>query len=141
MAEASPVGPTMRALGDLRIDVAKLDIPLSEPEHPLAVRAQAFPEMVAANTAERIPSLTGRVWVNVKTGAWRGAEGNVLPLNWRYCALNDARYHPQREVSSGGCGCSRSAGTAHGMFERNNWRAADSVFVDERRARSVSNGS
>ncbi|QIZ99880.1 hypothetical protein [Leifsonia sp. PS1209] len=77
MADTSPVRPTRRALSDLRIDVPKLDVPLSELEHPLIVRAQAVPHMVAANSAERILSLTDRVWLKVKTGAWRGAAGNV----------------------------------------------------------------
>jgi hypothetical protein len=33
--------------------------------------------MVAANSVERILSLTDRVWLKVKTGAWRGSAGNV----------------------------------------------------------------
>jgi len=54
-----------------------LDIPLSELEHPLVVRAQAVPALVATHGAERIRSLTDRIWLKVKTGTWRGAAGNV----------------------------------------------------------------
>ncbi|SEI02724.1 MULTISPECIES: hypothetical protein [unclassified Leifsonia] len=77
MADTAPVRPTRRALSDLRLDIPTIAVPLSELEHPVVVRVQAIPDMVAANSAERVLSLKDRVWFKVKTGAWRGAAGNV----------------------------------------------------------------
>jgi hypothetical protein len=77
VAEASPVRPTKRALSDLRVEIPMIDVRLSDLEHPLIVRAQAMPDMVAANSVERILSLTDRVWLKVKTCAWRGATGRL----------------------------------------------------------------
>lgn len=54
-----------------------LDVPLSELDHPLLLRAQALPTLVAAQSAERIRSLTDRIWFKVKTGTWRGAAGEI----------------------------------------------------------------
>jgi hypothetical protein len=71
------VRPTKRALLDMQVDPPTLDIPLSELEHPLIVRAQALPTLVATHGAERVRSLTDRVWFKVKTGTWRGAAGDV----------------------------------------------------------------
>lgn len=77
MAEASPVRPTKRALSDLNVQLPTIDLPLSDLEHPLIVRAQAIPDMVAASSADRIVALTDRIWLKVETGSWRGAAGNV----------------------------------------------------------------
>ena len=61
----------------MQVLVPTIDVPLSELEHPLVVRAQPIPDMVATHSSERILSLTDRVWLKVKTGTWRGAAGNV----------------------------------------------------------------
>jgi len=65
----------------MHVATPTLDTPLSELEHPLIVRAQALPALVATYAAERIRSLTDRVWFKVKTGTWRGAAGNVQDLD------------------------------------------------------------
>ena len=73
-----PVRPTKRGLDSLGGGLLPtLDVRLNELEHPLIIRAQAVPTQVAANGAERIRSLTDRVWFKVKTGTWRGAAGDV----------------------------------------------------------------
>ncbi|OJX73386.1 MAG: hypothetical protein BGO91_16510 [Leifsonia sp. 71-9] len=77
MHEPALVRPTKRALNEMDVPPPTLDIPLSELEHPLVVRAQSLPMLASDNAAERIRSLTDRVWFKVKTGSWRGAVGDV----------------------------------------------------------------
>lgn len=74
------VRPTRRCLNDLGIGVPDLGVLLHELEHPLIMRAQQLPERVNASSAERIRSLTDRVWLKVKTSTWRGAVGELDPV-------------------------------------------------------------
>jgi hypothetical protein len=71
------VRPTKRALGDLGLAFPSLDTPLAAIDHALVVRAQDVPEAVGAGGAERIVSITDRVWFKVKTSDYRGAVGDV----------------------------------------------------------------
>ncbi len=43
------------------------------------MRAQQIPGRARDNSAERIRSLTDRVWFKVKTASWRGAAGELTP--------------------------------------------------------------
>lgn len=74
---AEPVRPTKRALCDLGLTFPKLDVPLATIDHPLIGKAQDLPEAVRAGGAERIVSITDRVWFKVKVGDYRGAGGEV----------------------------------------------------------------
>lgn len=72
------VRPTLRCLtDDLGIaPLPTLDLRLEDLDHELIRKAQHSPDADAAGGGERIESIDDRVWLKVKTGAWRGA---VLP--------------------------------------------------------------
>lgn len=72
------VRPTLRCLRDLGIKVPFIDEPLSELDHPVIRSAQQVPERVAAYAAERIFSLTDRVWFKDRAGQWRSAVTQLL---------------------------------------------------------------
>ena len=59
--------PTRRCLSDLEIDLPDLGTPLSEINDPVITCAQSAPEQRNAGGAERVVSLTDRVWFKVKT--------------------------------------------------------------------------
>lgn len=67
------VRPTRRCLDDLGVAVPHLTEPLHDVDHPLVKKSQNLPKQNAAGGAERIISLTDRIWLKVKTGRWRGA--------------------------------------------------------------------
>src|SRR5690606_8467574 len=67
------VPPNKPCLGELSIDVPRLDTRLSDLRHPIVVKSQRMPSEVSTGAAERIRSLTDRTWFKVKTGPWRGA--------------------------------------------------------------------
>lgn len=71
------VRPTQRCLSDLGLSTPDLGTLLHELEHPLVMRAQQVPERARAGGAERIRSLTDRIWFKVKTSSWRGATGEL----------------------------------------------------------------
>lgn len=70
-SEPISVRPTRRCLGDLDAGVPDLGVPLNESTHPVVVRAQATPEQRDTGGAERVTSLTDRVWFKVKTSDHR----------------------------------------------------------------------
>ena len=70
--------PTLRCLRDLGIKVPFIEEPLSELDHPVIRSAQQVPERVAAYAAERIFSLTDRVWFKDRAGQWRSAVTQLL---------------------------------------------------------------
>ena len=72
------VRPTLRCLRDLGIKVPFIEEPLSELDHPVIRSAQQVPERVAAYAAERIFSLTDRVWFKDRAGQWRSAVTQLL---------------------------------------------------------------
>lgn len=83
---AEPVRPTKRALDDLGLGFPSLDVPLASLDHPLVSRAQSLPETFQAGRAERVVSISDRVWFKVKTQDYRGAareeqspEGHGVP--------------------------------------------------------------
>lgn len=82
---SEPVGvrPTRRCLGDLGVDLPDLGIRLEEIGQSVIVSAQAVPEQRDASGAERVVSLTDRVWFKVKTSDHRAAvtelRGTDLP--------------------------------------------------------------
>jgi hypothetical protein len=78
-SHADAVRPTLRCLGDLRLDVPDLGTPLSDLQHPLIAKSQALPRLTAAGGGERIVSLTDRVWFKVKTERSRGAAAEIPP--------------------------------------------------------------
>lgn len=67
-----PVRPTKRCLDDLGIGFPDLELPLSEIKHPLVAKSQDVPREVAAGGAERVRSLTDRVWLKSKCSNLRG---------------------------------------------------------------------
>ncbi|WP_402374564.1 hypothetical protein [Isoptericola rhizosphaerae] len=78
MAENPPVRPTVRCLeNDLGQSLPPLEVALHDVDHPLVERAQDVPAQVEARSAERIISLTDRVWFKRRAGRWRGAVGEV----------------------------------------------------------------
>jgi hypothetical protein len=72
-----PVRPTLRALKDLGLGFPQLDRALEDVGEPLIKKAQGLPSEVSAGGAERVLSLTDRVWFKVKTQDERGAAGDV----------------------------------------------------------------
>jgi hypothetical protein len=71
------VRPTLRALRDLGLGFPRLDQALDQFDQPLIKKAQDLPEEVGAGGAERVLSLTDRVWFKVKTRDERGAAGDL----------------------------------------------------------------
>lgn len=67
------VRPTKRCISDLDVDLPDLGVPLNEIAHPVITSAQAIPEKRDASGAERVLSLTDRVWFKVKTSDHRAA--------------------------------------------------------------------
>lgn len=61
------VRPTRRCLADLGVDLPDLGESLDEIKEPVIESAQALPEQRDAGGAERVVSLTDRVWFKVKT--------------------------------------------------------------------------
>ncbi|MCA0178732.1 MAG: hypothetical protein LCH77_03870 [Actinobacteria bacterium] len=61
------VRPTRRCLADLEVDLPDLGVPLDEVDDVIVVNAQALPEQRDAGGAERVVSLSDRVWFKVKT--------------------------------------------------------------------------
>lgn len=64
-------------LGELGLAFPELDVPLAKTDHPLVRKAQGLPDEVGAGGAERVLSITDRVWFKVKTGDHRGAAGDL----------------------------------------------------------------
>lgn len=84
MAQVSGgVRPTKRCLVDLELPLPDLGHPLDEIDHPVVIAAQAVPEQREAGGAQRILSLSDRVWFKVKTGNQRAVvtelRGGDLP--------------------------------------------------------------
>lgn len=82
--ESVAVRPTKRALGDLGIRVPNADTLLHELEHACVSDAQRLPEIVLAQSAERIVSISDRVWFKCRSGDSRSAivrlrDGEVFP--------------------------------------------------------------
>lgn len=72
MAQVSDgVRPTKRCLADLDLTLPDLGHPLNEIDHPIVTAAQAVPEQRDAGGAQRILSLSDRVWFKVKTSGQR----------------------------------------------------------------------
>lgn len=76
--ENRAVRPTRRSLHDLGIPVPFIDLPLHELDDELIRCAQLVPEKRDAGGAERIRSLTDRVWFKVKTSRKRAAVTEVV---------------------------------------------------------------
>ena len=73
----NPVRPTRRCLADLDLPIPNLGVRLSDLDHPIVVKSQQLPAEVASGSAERVRSLTDRVWFKIKTGQWRGAASDL----------------------------------------------------------------
>lgn len=77
------VRPTRRCLTDLSLSLPDLGHPLDELDNPIVVTAQAIPALRNAGGAQRILSLSDRVWFKVKTGDRRAVvtrlPGDDLP--------------------------------------------------------------
>ncbi len=65
------VRPTRRCLADLQVDLPDLGVPLDEIKEPVIASAQALPEQRNAGGADRVVSLTDRVWFKIKTSIRR----------------------------------------------------------------------
>ena len=74
------VRPTRRALDDLRVELPDLGQPLDEVAHPVVVAAQKVPQQRDAGGAERVLSLTDRVWFKVKTSDQRAIVTHLNPV-------------------------------------------------------------
>jgi hypothetical protein len=72
-SKRASVRPTKRCLDDLGLSFPNVNESLSELEHPLVRRAQLVPEEAEAGGAERLRSLTDRIWFKCKTTVYRGA--------------------------------------------------------------------
>lgn len=70
---SAAVRPTKRALDNLGLRFPPLEEALESLDDAVVAHAQRIPELVDADGAERIVSLTDRVWFKVKTGDKRGA--------------------------------------------------------------------
>jgi len=77
---------------------------LHEVEHPLVMRAQQVPERSRAGAAERIKSISDRVFFKVKTSDWRGAVceldqivPDIVQTWWLVTAGNRAADSPQHD--------------------------------------------
>lgn len=81
ISDFPPVRPTRRALDDLGAKLPDLATPLHELDDPLIVVAQSLPELKVAGGAERVVSLTDRVWFKVKTGTHRAAATELRDLD------------------------------------------------------------
>ncbi len=66
---SDPIGvrPTKRCLGDLGVGPPDLGMPLNEIADTVVASAQSLPEQLDAGGAERVVSLTDRLWFKVKT--------------------------------------------------------------------------
>jgi len=73
------VRPTKRCLDDLGIPFPKVNTPLHEIDHALINKAQHLPAEAEAGGAERIKSLTDRVWLKCKVTNLRGAVTQLDP--------------------------------------------------------------
>lgn len=77
------VRPTKRCLADLGLSLPDLGQPLNELDNPVVTTAQAVPAQRDAGGAQRILSLSDRVWFKVKTGDQRAVvtqlHGDDLP--------------------------------------------------------------
>jgi hypothetical protein len=62
------VRPTKRCLADLGLSLPDLGHPLEQIDHPVVTAAQAVPVQRDSGGAQRILSLSDRVWFKVKTG-------------------------------------------------------------------------
>lgn len=71
--------PTLKCLSDIDVKLPSLNVPLHEMEHVVIRSAQSVPERVETYSAERIVSLTDRVWFKDRAGQWRSAVAR--PLN------------------------------------------------------------
>lgn len=84
----SGVRPTKRSLDDLGLPFPPLDVPLHETKHDLIAKAQRLPGEHASGGAERVLSISDRLWFKVKIGEYRGASGQItdhpddLPTLW-----------------------------------------------------------
>lgn len=83
MAQSPAVRPTKRCLDDLKVTPPDLGQALHKVDNPVLAASQQVPARRAAGSAERILSLSDRVWFKVKTGRHRGAvtelSGRELP--------------------------------------------------------------
>lgn len=72
---SEPIGvrPTKRCLGDLEVELPDLGVHLEKIDPPVIVSAQVVPEQRDAGGAERVVTLTDRVWLKVKTSDHRAA--------------------------------------------------------------------
>ncbi|WP_211249247.1 hypothetical protein [Nocardioides aequoreus] len=72
-ADPISVRPTKRCIDDLGVDLPDLGLPLNEIAHSVIASAQSLPEQRDAGGAERVVSLSDRVWFKVKTSDHRAA--------------------------------------------------------------------
>ena len=74
---ADGVRPTRRTLGELGLTFPGLDFALEKTDAPLIKKAQDLPGEVRSGGAERVLSLSDRIWFKVKTQDCRGAAGEL----------------------------------------------------------------
>jgi len=84
---SSPVRPTKRCLDDLGIGFPDLALPLSGIDHPLIAKSQDVPREVASGGAERVRSLTDRVWLKSKCRNLRGVVAHLSAAEVEHAQL------------------------------------------------------
>lgn len=131
------VRPTRRCLDDIRAQLPDLGTPLDEVADPVVVSAQAVPEQRDAGGAERVVTLTDRVWFKVKTGdrhaaateLRRGEIPEWIPLSrgawWIGAAGRRQGDSPQRDfyaVLQRECTSGKTVSTDHLLPVEWDWR-------------------
>lgn len=150
MAQVShQVRPTKRCLTDLDLPLPDLRQPLDEIDHPVVTAAQAIPEQRDAGGAERVLSLSDRIWYKVKT---RDQRAVVIELRanevsdevppgkgewWIGAAGHRQADTPQRdfyEVIKRECTVGKTISSAHLLPTEWDWRRlnAEQSFVWQR---------
>lgn len=76
------VRPTKKCLSDIGLTFPVLTRALSDLDHPVVRKSQSVPDEVAAGGAERILSLTDRVWFKAKVQSFRAAVTRLNDADW-----------------------------------------------------------
>lgn len=140
VSESNSVRPTRRCLCDLKTALPDLGTPLSGIDEPIIISAQAVPEQRDAGGAERVVSLSDRIWFKVKTSdrravvtELRGAElPDWSPPNlgawWIGAAGRRRNDSPQRDfyaVLQRECTTGKTVSTDHLMPVEWDWKRLD----------------
>lgn len=135
------VRPTKRCLSDLSVPIPDISLPLEELDTPVVNAAQALPDQKAAGGAQRVLSLSDRVWFKVKTSDNRGVVVELAPAeipelpetftlgHWWVCAAGkrqaDSPQHDFYEGIKRECTRGGTVSSAHLLPQSWDWRRLD----------------